>query len=552
MYRIVYLLIVIMFFSFINTQAQQYAFEVAFTDKNNTPYDLSAPSAYLSPRALARRAAQGIAIDSADLPVNPAYVDSILTLTGGVFHENSKWLNMCVVLLHDSSQILNLSGKPFVKRISLVGWFGTDLHLKPTTTGGSNAAYKTTTLDSGFYGSTWRETQMVRGNYLHDNGLMGQGKLIAVLDAGFVGANTHHGFDSLFSSGRLIDTHDFVFHEPSVFAHTEHGCSALSCMAGYIPGTFVGTAPLATYALYNTEYLSGEQPFEMDNLVCGAERADSIGTDIISISLGYTLFDPPASGLSFDSLDGTTTIAAKGVNMATQKGMLVVVSAGNNGLNSSGWGNHIGTPGDADSALTVGSVSYSGAIAPSSSYGPNAALVVKPDVAAVGDSAYIFTSGSVFFGFGTSFSTPQIAGWAACLWQANPSATSYQMRQAIISCASLYYTPDVQIGYGIPDFECASNTLDVKSIFPLSASATHITATPNPFSDNLNVLISDGEGDIQLVLTDIAGKVMLSKQHYYTSSGQQVVLPLDDLPGGMYLLRGISGTWQQIILIEKQ
>src|ERR1700759_528558 len=78
--------------------ATQYAFQVNFTDKNNTPYSLSSPLAYLSSRSADRRTAQGIAIDSTDLPVNAAYIDSVLTITSGKMHEASRWFNFCVIL----------------------------------------------------------------------------------------------------------------------------------------------------------------------------------------------------------------------------------------------------------------------------------------------------------------------------------------------------------------------------------------------------------------------------------------------------------------------
>ena len=50
---------------------------VKFTDKNNSPYTISNPSQFLSPKAIARRAKQFISIKYNDLPVTPAYIDSI-------------------------------------------------------------------------------------------------------------------------------------------------------------------------------------------------------------------------------------------------------------------------------------------------------------------------------------------------------------------------------------------------------------------------------------------------------------------------------------------
>jgi hypothetical protein len=113
---------------------------------------------------------------------------------------------------------------------------------------------------------------------------------------------------------------------------------------------------------------------------------------VISESLGYDLFDNPADGQVFATdLDGKSTVGAKAANMATKKGMLFVATAGNDGWPPiPGWGNHILTPGDADSALTVGAVWSTGAVALLSGYGPNASGRVKPEVCGMGMSASTF------------------------------------------------------------------------------------------------------------------------------------------------------------------
>ena len=56
---------------------------IRFTDKNNTPYTIGNPSAYLSPRSIQRRQNQNIPITVRDLPVDPNYVAQVLA-TGAV------------------------------------------------------------------------------------------------------------------------------------------------------------------------------------------------------------------------------------------------------------------------------------------------------------------------------------------------------------------------------------------------------------------------------------------------------------------------------------
>ena len=537
--------------------ATQYAYQVTFTDKNNTPYSLSSPLTYLSARAMARRTMQGIAVDSTDLPVNRKYIDSVLTLTGGKFHEASRWLNMCVILLSDSSQIHTLDGISFVSSTKMIAFYTGALHRTGQTTGGtslsmSRSVQRTTSGDGSFYSNTWNQTLMVHGNALYDQGYTGAGKLIAVLDAGFLGTDTHPGFDSLWTNGRVLDEHNFTLDTDYVFSYDTHGTSVLSTMAGYVPGTFVGCAPRASYALYVTEDDSSEQPIELVNMLCGAERADSLGADIITSSLGYNIFDNPAYNFTFATdFDGKTTTAAKAANMATKKGLLFVASAGNEGGDS--W-NMILTPGDADSAITIGSVDITETNAANSGYGPNAAGRVKPDVCTLGQPANVFTQTDYGAEDGTSFSTPQIAGWAACLWQQTPAAIPAQIRLAIIKCASEYTTPGTQIGYGIPNFECTSQLLNVRDTPPPFTPANWVIATPNPFAGQVTLAVSpNSSGNVDFQLMDMAGKEIFSAR-YYLDKGYNTPFSIyiPELPVGIYVLKAISATQHEVLKLEKR
>ena len=547
------LLLVLAFFAGGEAKAIQYAYRVNFTDKNNTPYSLSSPSAYLSPRALARRSHQGIAIDSTDIPVSAAYLDSVLTLTGGTMHVTSRWFNFCVILVADSVSMQVLDGKPYIQSRKLVGYYAGMLH-RPAASGTAtgNPAQKTTAGDAAYYGQTWEQTNIVKGNYVHDNGFTGTDKLIAVVDAGYIAADTHPGFSSMWADGRMVDKRNFTLATDFIYGYDDHGTKVLATMAGYVPGTYVGSAPKASYALYVTEDGNSEQPIELINLACATERADSIGADIVTTSLGYNTFNNPADDLVFATdLDGKTTVCARAANMATSKGMLFVASAGNEGGNS--W-NRILTPGDADSALTIGSVDGSGNNAPNSGYGPNAAGQIKPDVCALGQTAAVFnTVGGYSSEGGTSFSTPQVAGWAACLWQGHTNATPYNIRQAIIKCASSYNTPGTHIGYGIPNFRCTSEVLTVNNVPQPFSPSNWVIAAPNPFNSDLKISVSqDTDQYVDMSIIDITGKTELTlHQYFYKGNSAPVSISLSALPAGIYILKAVSATRQQILRIEK-
>jgi serine protease AprX len=535
--------------------AQQYAFQITFTDKNNTPYSLSTPTAYLSPRAIARRTTQGIAIDSTDLPVNATYVDSVLHLTGGIFHTTSRWLNLCTILLADSTQILNLAGRSFINDVQLVGYYSPDLHHRDAATTGAGTSARTTSYGSSYYNLSWPQTNMVNGDYLHNIGYMGQGKLIAVLDAGFTGTDSHPGFDSMYASGRLVDSYNFTYRSTDIYDYDGHGEQVLSTMAAYQPNLYVGSAPLASYALYITEYDPNDQPLELDNLIAGAERADSLGADIITESLGYDIFDPPCTGMAFATdATGTKTVATRAANIATMKGMLFVATAGNDGAGYLTWGDHISIPGDADSALTIGSVTAAGISASTSGYGPNAAGRVKPDVCTLGEGAEAVGEDSSYTPVdGTSFSTPQIAGWAACLWQAHPKATPYLIRQAIIQCASMYTAPSAQMGYGIPNFECTQAVLGVVDTPPPFTAKNWLIALPLPCQDLLKLdAMPPTEGYYTFMMYDMTGKRVLHTRTYLVAGyNAPVDLDMTGLPAGIYTLKAAGPTEQKTIKIEK-
>ncbi len=48
-------------------------YRVYLSDKNNSPYSISNPSAYLSQRAIDKRTRFNIPITEQDLPINPQY-----------------------------------------------------------------------------------------------------------------------------------------------------------------------------------------------------------------------------------------------------------------------------------------------------------------------------------------------------------------------------------------------------------------------------------------------------------------------------------------------
>jgi len=133
----------------------------------------------------------------------------------------------------------------------------------------------------------YNQIRMLNGDIIHDMGYRGQGKVIAVLDAGFYNANTLAVFDSLWQNNQIL-AHATLWMGNMIFNDDQHGAMVLSLM-GQLPGQLIGTAPKADYWLLRSENnVSSEYIIEEYNWVSAAEFADSVGADVINSSLGYT------------------------------------------------------------------------------------------------------------------------------------------------------------------------------------------------------------------------------------------------------------------------
>ncbi len=520
---------------------------VEFTDKNNNPYSLNNPADYLSTRAIARRTRQNIALDSSDLPVNPHYIDSLVS-RGAVIRNRSKWLNG-VTIEASPAELSQIQALPFVKRSSPAGRIviPASRRMMPTEMkAGQRLAYT-----PAEYGDSYNQIAMHKGHTLHDAGFRGEGMLIAVFDAGFVNVDMLACFDSLRMNNKIKETWDFVDLDSSVYHADSHGTYVLGCIAGWLPGSLIGTAPKADFLLYRTENNVGgsEYIIEEDNWVAGAERADSAGADVFNTSLSYTTFDDPAMNHTYNDLDGNTTRITRGADKAASKGIMVVVSAGNYG--SSSW-QYIGAPADGDSVLAVGAVDAGGSKVGFSSEGPTPDGRIKPNVMAQGGSAIScgLTSGITPVS-GTSFSGPIMAGLVACLWQAHPEATNMQILRAIELSGNRAATPDNLYGYGIPDMSAARLALSVP---PVSGPDFTLQAYPNPFTAAFDLVFTAVQpGAAAITISDLQGRIVLSMDYTVTNPGIQTLslqLP-QNARSGIYMLSVVQQQQSNVLKLLK-
>jgi len=126
---------------------------------------------------------------------------------------------------------------------------------------------------------------MLHGEALHLKNYTGEGVLVAIIDAGFMQVDTDPLFAHLYANNQIIDTYNFVGNNQNVYQYHMHGSGVLSTIGAKTDGVLVGTAPNASFALYVSEDVSQEMPIEESYWAEAAERADSIGVDVINTTV---------------------------------------------------------------------------------------------------------------------------------------------------------------------------------------------------------------------------------------------------------------------------
>ena len=408
----------------------QNGFWIELRQKKDSGFD---PSAYFHPKAIERRIINNVAInDSTDWPVHADY-EHIISQYADTLIYSSRWLNACYV--HgDFNKLQGLLQYSFVSKIhpsyfslELSSYQNSDSELVPDEM--ERLALK--------------QIKSMSGEFFQKDGITGKGVRIAVFDAGFPEVNTHFVLKHLIANKQIERTFDFTRRREHAYRGNSHGLSTLSNIAGKHGEISFGLAPDATFMLAITE-VSSEIFKEEVWWVAAAEWADKHGAQIINSSLGYTYhrYFP-------EQMNGEVAYISRAANMAADKGILIVNSAGNEG-DSKKW-RLIGAPADAEKVLSIGGTQAgSNTHISFGSYGPTSDGRMKPNVSAPGYAAGAGTKNRVKGNYGTSFSSPLVAGFAACVLQKHPEYSREKLFIEIQKSGHLYPYFDYAIGYGVP------------------------------------------------------------------------------------------------------
>lgn len=509
---------------------------VYFTDKPDAVFYLANPLEMLSQRALDRRNLQNIPLDEKDVPISVSYSNQIINAAGITVKAKSKWLNA----LHIRGTILdiqNLENLAFVDHIDFANKSLNNGNLERSANQqrATNINKNLEALATFSYGNSNSQIEMLNGHLLHQQDFTGTGKIIAVMDTGFVGVDSTSPFQRLQDNDLILGGYDFVNSTSDFYGGGSHGTMVLSTMGGFVENQLVGTAPDAQYYLFVTEDINGENPVEESFWVEAAEMADSLGVDIINTSLGYFGYDNPDYSYTYEDINGTTSFISRGSEIAFSRGMICVTSAGNSGTTENP---HIAVPADAEHTLAVGAVMPDESYATFSSIGPSFDGRIKPDVMAQGKNAVVSNAiGEIVTSDGTSFSGPITAGLVACLWQALPDKTSAEIMQLIKESANLYATPNAQFGYGIPNFNLiVQNVLGINSFVE-----NKFILYPNPVENVLNISSNKDSKTGKISIYNNLGQLALEKSINNSTDN----FSLENFTSGIYFYEIISGDVSQ-------
>ncbi|MCB9260365.1 MAG: S8 family peptidase [Ignavibacteriales bacterium] len=458
---------------------------IFFKDKGITKESFLAKSAdrenlaikYLSKRSIERR--KKVLGDKfftyEDLPINQFFIDRINSY-GIKIVNKLKWFNAVSAYLNES-EINELKKENFIEKIVKVK------KVKHSNPIAGNVPFKKLPLPTNInntynYGPSITQNELSDIPAVHNMGFSGEGVIIGLLDSGY----DWERHNSL-KERDVIAEYDFIYNDSetsndskdAVSTQHNHGTSVFSILAGFDEGKIIGPAFNASFILAKTEYIPTETHVEELNYAEALEWMDSIGVDITTSSLGYSEFDEGEGSYTYEDMDGNSTIVTRAAEMAFERGIIVITSAGNEG--NQPW-KYITAPGDGFNTLTIGAVNASNNLASYSSRGPTFDGRIKPEIVAMGSSVFNAVAGTdtlYGYGSGTSFSSPMAAGIAGLLLSAYPHLTNKQVRSIMMESGDNVSNPNNDIGYGLvsalkavtfPNISVQNSNYKINKMFP--------------------------------------------------------------------------------------
>ncbi|MEY4383654.1 MAG: hypothetical protein RI995_1196 [Bacteroidota bacterium] len=538
--RTLVLYVFLLLIHFSSFSQEKYRYLVLFKDKANSTYTLDKPEAFLSKKSIQRRDKNLVQLNEQDLPVNSTYLKELTALGAKVIYP-LKWINGALIQMTPSSKNKVLANE-HVKGFYYPFAVDSSVANAGTSIKKGTLSYAKETTDI-LYGSSNTQIVQIGLDHMHKAGISGNETLITLLDDGFTNTPSLPIFKGLIDEKRLVATLTTTPDRATVFEKGKHGTNVLSVIAGYSDNNMIGGAYKAKIALAQTEESEWEKLVEEANWMRGAEWADSLGTDIIQSSLGYTQFDLPLYNHQYTHLNGNTTLATKAANWATDRGIICVISAGNEG--SSTW-KYISAPADALDILSVGAVSSSATKIAFSSLGPTSDGRLKPDVCALGSGVRAADAdGSFGYFSGTSFSAPLVSSLVAGLIEQFPNQKASVIKDIVRKSSTLAASPNNNLGFGVPSYEKAAELLS-PVLGTKDSFESDFIVYPNPVEMGGQVRINaQKKVNYEVEVINIQGQTIQQFQW----DGEEKSISLGPVRTGKYFFRIKSASLLQIIPI---
>ncbi|GAA2431633.1 S8 family serine peptidase [Actinomadura vinacea] len=271
-----------------------------------------------------------------------------------------------------------------------------------------------------------KSVQQVGAPAAWERGWDGKGSTVAVLDTGY--DTGHPDLKDVVAQSRGF-TEQGTDDVQDRNGHGTHVASTVAGSGAASEGRFRGVAPGARVAAGKVFDDTGRAYDSW--ILSGMEwAATQVKAKVVNMSLGG------------QDLQGSDPLEQAVDALTARTGTLFVVSAGNDGPGE----RTLGSPGTADSALTVGAVGRDDSLAEFSSSGPRLGdQAIKPDITAPGvgiiaarakdteidepyDENYVTASG-------TSMAAPHVAGAAAILAAQHPDWPAGRLKAALMNAA---------------------------------------------------------------------------------------------------------------------
>ncbi len=466
---------ILLFLSFLFAQEKYWIY---FSDKGlrteqDTIIALEKTEKVLTNRCIFRRAKvlpPNKIVDWKDIPLCKYYIQRVESAGAKIVHI-SRWLN-AVSVRANPDVLSKIADFPFVEKIDIVRKFHRKFIPEDTTEYSAEA----------IYGMSKEQLSFMDIPPLHKMGVFGDGVLLCITDTGF---NRHH---IAITHCDVEASYDFVsddtvvdFQDGDDPAIVSHGTRCWSEIGGRVDSLYWGAAPNTSFLLARTEDIDTEWTVEEDNWAAAAEWADSLGADIISVSLGYYDWYSP------DDMDGDTPVITAAADRAAYLGIAVFTASGNSGPSHQ----TLVAPGDGDSVITVGACDGKGNLASFSSRGPTADGRTKPDILAhgVGTVCADGMHDSLFSpSSGTSMATPMAAGVGALLLSLRQSLTPMDLLHILRETADNCISPNADYGWGIINARAAAAYPFNDSSFVYFERGWNIIALPVDTAIPANIL----------------------------------------------------------------